>query len=193
MTDHINNINALILIGGKSLRMGTDKSKLVYHNKPQIDFVFETLKTVINANNIFFSTRDLSQIKNKSVITDNYPDYGPFGAILSAFEFDSSKAWLVIAIDLPYVDDNLLRLLIEKRKPSKIATTFKGINKDFPEPLITIWEPKSFKLLQNALKKDNFSLISILKNNEIEIIKIDDKLIQNINTKNEFDSINKHR
>ena len=182
-------INVLILVGGRSTRMGTDKSRLVYYNEPQIDYVFNLVKQVIPEQNIFFSVRDKHQLENKLQITDVYPDFGPFGAIYSAFEFDNSKSWLVLAIDIPYLSSDLLKLLIKHRDINSIATTFQGKAKKYPEPLITIWEPKVFPLLKKGIENKSLSLVRILNNNPVKIIPIKDEIIQNINTKEAFDKV----
>ena len=182
-------LNGLILVGGKSTRMGSDKSKLDYHGKSQGVYMFDLLNNNKAINTVFYSVRDNNQLKNQQRIIDKYVDYGPFGGICSAFNYDSKKAWLVTATDLPFVDKKLIKLLISKRNPLKIATTFQGINKDFPEPLITIWEPKAYPILKEYLAQNKLSLISVLKNYEVEIIKIEDDLIQNINTKEAYNSI----
>ena len=189
MINQQKNINALILIGGKSTRMGTDKSNLVYYNEPQTDYVYTLVKQLIPEQNIYFSVRNKQQLKNKSQITDVYPDLGPFGAIYSAFKYDSINSWLVLAIDIPYINIDTLKLLIKNRNSNNIATTFQGKTKKYPEPLVTIWEPSSFPIFKKGIKNNAFSLVDILKKNKVEIIPINDDLIQNINTKEAFKKI----
>ncbi len=184
-------INSLILIGGKSTRMGTDKSMLDYHGKPHREFLKDILGDFILKNDIFYSLRDVSQIKNTQIITDKFTDLGPFGGICSAFMYNPNKAWLVVATDLPFINKYLIQKLIYKRNPSKIATAFIGKNKDFPEPLITIWEPKAYPVLLQQLSRGELSLIKTLKNNEIELIEVDNSLIKNVNTKEEYEKIKK--
>ena len=186
MENNFQHLNALILVGGKSSRMGTDKSKLIYQKLPQYKTVFNLLKELFSEQNIYYATRDTTQIQDKSYITDVYPDLGPFGAIYSAFSFDATKAWLVLAIDLPYLNIDLLKLLIKQRDNTSIATTFQGQSKKYPEPLLTIWEPKAFPSLKEKLKNNKLSLTKILKENNTKIITIADHLIQNINTKQAF-------
>ena len=182
-------INVLILIGGKSTRMGTDKSNLVYYKEPQIDHVYKIVTQLIPEQNVYFSVNNKQELKNKSQITDIYPDLGPFGAIYSAFKFDNTKAWLVLAIDIPYINFDVLKLLIDNRNSKAIATTFQGKTKKYPEPLITIWEPKAYPLLEIGIKNNKYSLVSILKKNEVKIIPISNTLIQNINTQEAFEKV----
>ncbi len=183
-------VNGLILIGGKSKRMGTDKSNLDYHGKPQRKYLLDVLRNSITENNIFYSVRDENQLKNEAqIITDKFLDLGPFSGICSAFMHNPNKAWLVIATDLPFISKEIINLLLSKRNPSKIATTFKGKNKKFPEPLITIWEPKAYPILLNYLAQGYSCPRKVLINNDVEIVEISDDIIQNVNTKEEFDKI----
>ena len=92
----------------------------------------------------------------------------------------------VLATDLPFVNDEVIQLLLKHRNPSKIATTIKGESSQFPEPLITIWEPKSYPLLLNYLSQGYSCPRKVLINSDVEIVKIDESFIRNINTPDEF-------
>lgn len=197
ITDHIENIiqqkiapvQGLVLAGGKSIRMGTDKGLLNYHGKAHRDLSTEMLKKL--KLNTFLSVRKEQAIKNTNTIEDVFIGLGPFGAICSAFQSNPNSAWLVLATDVPFVDEKILKMLLEKRNPAKIATAIKGKNKDFPEPLITIWEPKSYPILLNYLAQGISCPRKVLINNDIQIIEIDDAIIRNINTPEEFEVVKK--
>ncbi|HFS68147.1 MAG TPA: molybdenum cofactor guanylyltransferase [Flavobacteriia bacterium] len=182
-------VNGLILIGGKSTRMGTDKSNIIYHNKPQKDFLFDLLKDSFGQKNTYFSVRNKQQLDVENAIADTFLNLGPFGGICSAFQKNPNVAWLSIATDLPFVDANVINSLLKHRNPSKIATAFKGKSKNFPEPLITIWEPKAYPILLQYLAQGYSCPRKVLINNDVEIVEIDDKFIQNINTKEELDHL----
>jgi len=93
---------------------------------------------------------------------------------------------MVLATDLPFVDENLVKLLLEKRNPAKVATAIKGKGKQFPEPLITIYEPKSYPVLLQYLAQGYSCPRKMLINSEVEIVEVNDKLIRNINTPDEY-------
>ena len=107
---------------------------------------------------------------------------GPFGGICSAFQKDPNSAWFVLATDLPFVNDELIKWLLQKRNPSKVATAIKGKNKEFMEPLITIYEPKAYPILLQYLSQGYSCPLKMLINNDVEIVEVDDDLIRNINT-----------
>lgn len=182
-------VKGLVLAGGKSLRMGSDKGLLDYHGKSQRDFSFELLQRVHLET--FLSVRKEQKIAPGKNIEDVFLGLGPFGAICSAFQSNPNAAWLVLATDLPFVDENILKKLLENRNPSKIATAIKGKNKDFPEPLIGIWEPKSYPILLNYLAQGISCPRKVLINNPVEIIEIEDHFIRNVNTPEEFETVKK--
>jgi molybdopterin-guanine dinucleotide biosynthesis protein A len=148
MTDSKNKLNGLVLAGGKSSRMGFDKSAIRWHGMEQQYYMADLLKPL--CNEVFISRRDQQQAKpdeHYKTIVDTVTGLGPFGAIISAFEFLPDTAWFVVACDLPLLDNHTLEYLLEHRNPEAVATTFQSPFDGLPEPLITIWEPKSFPVL----------------------------------------------
>ena len=179
-------IDGLILVGGKSSRMGTDKSTLNYYGKSHSLYLADLLKDKMV--DTYLSVRD-SKEYSYTVIKDRFIDLGPFGAICSAFLKNPNKAYFVLATDLPFISEELIDLLIGNRDSTKIATTVKGLTKEFPEPLITIWEPKAYPVLLSYLAQGISCPRKVLINSDVKIIEVADKLITNVNTPEEFKRI----
>ncbi len=201
ISETIPKIKGLVLTGGKSTRMGKDKSELEYHGKPQKQFVKELLenkgfeRSVPKLASTTFSTwykkqHVISSAAEKSVFQHQIPDaffnLGPFGGICSAFQKDPNSAWMVLATDLPFVNEGLIELLLNKRNPAKAATAVKGKRKQFPEPLITIYEPKAYPILLQYLAQGYSCPRKMLINSDVEIVEVDDELIRNVNTSEEY-------
>lgn len=181
--EKIPTVKGLVLVGGKSTRMGTDKSKLNYFGKPQREHAKDLLEE--NGLETYFSVANFSE--NPKEIHDTFLNLGAFGGICSAFQKDPNSALLVLATDVPFVNPSLIKHLLEKRNPSKVATAIKGKNKEFPEPLITIYEPKAYPILLQYLAQGYSCARKMLINNDVETIEVDDDLIKNINTKEAFE------
>ena len=183
--EHIPKIQGLVLAGGKSQRMGTDKGLLRYFGKPQRLYAIELLEKY--RLNTYLSVRKEQEVEKTQSIRDVFFGLGPFGAICSAFQHDPDSAWLVLATDLPYVDEGLILKLLENRDPSKLATAVKGKRKDFPEPLITIWEPKAYPVMLQFLAMGYSCPRKVLINSDIKIVETDDVYLYNVNTPEEFE------
>lgn len=185
-------IQSLILVGGQSKRMGRDKGLLEYHRMPQREYLYNQLGQLFLSHDegqkgVYISTRQHQDV-SENLIVDKFKGLGPFGAICSAFQENPNTAWFVIATDVPFVDEEIIKLLLKHRNPKKIATTLKGKSKQFPEPLITIWEPKAYPILLSYLAQGYSCPRKILINSDVEI---DNHFIQNINTPEEYEMAKK--
>jgi len=139
----------LVLAGGKSMRMGIDKGAMQWHGKQHRYLLADMLQTVCDDVYISCRAEQQSEINNfYKTLTDSVEGAGPLIAILSAFSKYPDVAWLVVACDLPLLDKATISHLVANRKTDAIATTFRSPFDQLPEPLITIWEPGSYPLLQ---------------------------------------------
>ena len=176
-------LNGLVLAGGKSVRMGFDKTIIEWHGKDQRSYMADTLKEICSDVFISCRTEQQGEIKNYKTIPDTFTGLGPYGAILSAFRENPNAAWFVAASDLPLIDNETLVYLIQHRDTSKIATTFESPHDGFPEPLITIWEPKAYPILLSFLSQGYSCPRKVLLNNDVHIIKaLHPEKLMNVNT-----------
>jgi len=184
-------LNGLVLAGGKSERMGHDKSLFNWHGKEQRYYMADMLKPL--CDEVFISCRADQQQQinsNYPALPDTFGGLGPYGAILSAFREQPDSAWLVIASDLPLLTEKSLGFLVHNRNVSTIATAFKSDFDDFPEPLITIWEPKSYSVLLAFLAQGYSCPRKVLINNNINLLEAPDPAeLTNVNTPEELEKV----
>lgn len=181
-------LNALVLAGGKSERMGQDKGAMDWHGKEQQYYMADLLKNY--TGDVFISCRaDQQQGIDPAypTIADTFTGLGPFGAILSAFREHPEKAWLIVACDLPLLDEPSLDWLVANRNSSAVATAFKSPHDGFPEPLIAIWEPKSYPVLLSFLSEGYSCPRKVLINSDSYIVESPDAAaLTNVNTPEEL-------
>ena len=181
-------LKALILAGGKSQRMGEDKSQLVYHaGKSQELYIAQMCQDL--GLDVYLSKAydfEADTVNGIPVIKDRLLQMGPFGAILSAMMQEPDTAWLVLACDLPFLNQDLLQKLIQQRNAGLFATAVKSAAKPFPEPLVTIYEPRAYLRLLSFLSLGYACPRKVLINSDIHILELkDDKVIENVNTPEE--------
>ncbi len=146
----------LILSGGKSTRMKKDKSLLNYHGKAQVVVGYELLAKF--CEKVFVSNRpdqkNLPGHQGLPQLPDacKYANQGPLAGILTAMNRFPRRAWLVLACDLPFVNDATLRYLIASRDVRAEATAYQSSTDQLPEPLCAIYEP-TFRLKLNKFFK----------------------------------------
>jgi molybdopterin-guanine dinucleotide biosynthesis protein A len=89
---------------------------------------------------------------------------------LSAFQTNPNTAWFTLACDLPYLSSQTLDYLADHRNPSKIATCFIDSENKFPEPLITIWEPRAYPIMLQFLSQGYSCPRKVLINSDVELL-----------------------
>jgi molybdopterin-guanine dinucleotide biosynthesis protein A len=182
-------LNGLVLAGGKSTRMQTDKGSLTYSGKSQRLHTYELLNAhCVDTYVSYANDQSVNQQEGLPYITDKYLGLGPMGGILSAFQQQPNAAWLTVACDLPYLSAETINYLIQHRNPSKLATAFLDPAEKFPEPLITIWEPRAYPVLLKFLSMGYSCPRKVLINSDIELLRAPNlKDLQNVNHPHERD------
>lgn len=190
LQNRIPGIKGLVLTGGKSLRMKKDKSALKYHGKSQRLYVFEMLKLLCRDTFVSCNPDQSGGLAEEyPLIVDTYIDLGPMSGILSAFQSNPDSAWLTVACDLPYLSKATLEFLIKHRNPSKDATAFYDPKGEFPEPLITVWEPRSYLNLLRFLSQGYTCPRKALINSNTELLHAPDvRELRNVNYPEEYEA-----
>lgn len=183
-------INAYILAGGKSSRMGTDKGLLLFEGKAMIQYVIEQLqpvfeKLVIVSNNPEYEKFGLE------VIPDLIKDIGPAGGIYTALKHSDTQLNFMVSCDMPFVTQEAIAFIIENKNDSqiillenqgKLEPLFGIYAKDCEDIWLELIEQKIIKLQKMA---SYFKLKTIpVENNEI----FKESFFKNINTKEDFNN-----
>ena len=143
-------IHGLVLAGGKSRRMGADKALLMQDGQSQLSIAVAMLSRALPK--VFVSARrdqvDETERAKFEQIVDRYDDMGPVAGILSALESDATVSWLVLACDLPNVDDDTIAALIAAHTGEHPFTAYKSSHDGLPEPLCAIFSADSRPLVE---------------------------------------------
>ncbi len=144
----IGQLSAVLLTGGESTRMGSDKAMMDFRGKP----LWQNQLAVLNALNpieIFISARTDPPWRPRETIfvADAKPSIGPLGGIVATLRKMSGSHLLVLAIDLPLMTTQYLRNLSDQAAPGSgvvpvianraepLAAIYPGEAEDFAEAL----------------------------------------------------------
>ena len=184
-------IYGLLLSGGASQRMQRDKAQLSYAGEPQLLRAWRVLSAV--TERAFVSVRDTQRDDPLRAqlpqLVDSYDAVGPAAGILSAQDAYPEAAWLVIACDLPRLDETTLRKLVVARDPTKDATVFTSRFDDLPEPLCALWEPSSHARLKQRYDAGSYCPRKALIQGDIVLLPAPGAALDNVNTPEEFEQM----
>lgn len=186
----------LVLTGGRSTRMKSDKALIDYRGKPQAEVAFEVLEKFCDAT--YLSARkgqwEGGSLARLPTIFDQVEDQGPMGGILAAFTKHPDAYWLVVACDLVHFDETTVRALLAHFDPAANATCFRhrksGLEKHdgeaFPEALCAIYTPKGHAVLANAMAQDRRCPVKLLREQGCHLVDAPTEInLSNINTPEE--------
>ncbi|MBD2723020.1 NTP transferase domain-containing protein [Hymenobacter armeniacus] len=164
-------LRGLVLAGGRSERMQTDKGALHYHNLDQRQHTAALLAEFCPDVRVSVRPDQATELPGGlTALPDTFLGLGPLGGILSAFQADPNAAWLVLACDLPFLTRETLEYLVSNRQPARMATSFRSPWDEFPEPLVSIWEPRSYGQLLRFLSLGYSCPRKALINSDIELL-----------------------
>ncbi len=175
---------SLVLTGGLSTRMGTDKALIKVDGRTILDRTIDLLSSY--SNQVFVSVReDQAQELNRSkyeMLFDDPNLKGPMAGIMSAAKHEAESPWIIVSCDLPLLDDETIKQLLDKRAKDKDATAFFNHETGI-EPLCAIYEPSLLKnLKENPEVIEKMSPKMTLKKMKINIVKPKrDKALYNLN------------
>ena len=120
-------LTGLIVCGGKSTRMGTDKSKIMYHGDQQRYFLYKMLSQFCNEVYISCNEEQAGYLKPgyKFIVDDAaYADVGPAAAMLSAVKEIPGRNWLAVGCDYPFINAENFGAFVSTLKEKTIAAAF---------------------------------------------------------------------
>lgn len=178
----------LVLAGGASRRMGRDKAALALHGQPQLHWARELL--LRHCAEVFVSIRADQQDdpvrRGLPAIVDHHDGAGPIAGIAAAQAAHPQRAWLVLACDLPFVDDDCIARLVEARDGRPVVAYASSLD-GLPEPLCAIYEPSSRAGVLAAIESGrNCPRKFILGTGVVLLQQADPAALENVNTPDEL-------
>lgn len=182
---HDHPVYGLVLAGGKSRRMGQDKALLERAGQSQLGFIAQLVGT--HVERVFVSTRDDqkddAERSRFDLVVDHYDDMGPLAGILSAMDDHPDADWLVVACDLPNINDETLQYLLDNCSSTHPFTAYTSSHDGLPEPLCAVYRADSKTIVRQFAEEGIHCPRKILIRSDTHLLKQSDpSSLDNINT-----------
>jgi len=180
------NITGILLAGGQSTRMGTDKGFLEFQGITFVERIINSLKPYVNDVIIVSNNSNYDAFKYKRV-EDIVENSGPLAGLYTGLYYSYTPYNLVLSSDVPYINGKVLNLLIEGFDETLDAIQIESEGKTMP--LVAIYKKdcldRCMELLQNGERRlqvavEGFKTKTILLDSSLE------KYVKNINTMEQF-------
>lgn len=183
------NITGIILAGGKSSRMGSDKGIVELNKKKFIEHILDAVLPNVNEV-IIIANNDNYNYLGYKVIKDIIKDCGPLGGIYTGLMNSKTENNIVVSCDIPFISSDLIKYIIENTNNADISVP---VYKGNIEPLCAVYTKRTSDQIHNLIMNKNLKIQNILKyfiTKEIFITKMQkfytEKLFVNINTPEEL-------
>jgi len=165
----LHSLTAIILAGGKSSRMGSDKNKsmLRLNGKYLIDIIRSKLKCVVGDNIIIVGPPE-KYLSYKQVVPDLFPRKGPLMGIYSGLRASLSQYNIVVGCDMPFLEVKLLKYMTGNINSNDIVIPRYGDG--YIEPLCAIYSKRCLKEIERNLAENIFSVRAIFPHLKVKFV-----------------------
>lgn len=152
-------ITGIILAGGKSLRMGTDKAFLQLNGKTLLERAIELVQPLCNS--IIISSNNPEHKKfGYEIIPDEIKNCGPLGGIYSSLKKSETDWNFVISVDSAFVKSDFIQHLISEIDNLDAVVPIHPKGK---EPLIALYHKNCMVEMESMLQSGNFKMHNLIK------------------------------
>jgi molybdopterin-guanine dinucleotide biosynthesis protein A len=180
------NATAIILAGGDSKRMGTDKSMLPIKDKTMIENICEQLHSrfteiIISAGNI-----DKYKFLSLKVVPDVLPRQGPLMGIASALKASGNELNFVVACDIPNIPTVLVRRMLAEAEGVDIVVP--TTDDEHCEPLFAVYRKSALDAVEKVISGGGHKITDVFSLCKVRYIKTSlPEWFANLNTMAEYE------
>lgn len=145
----------VVLAGGKSTRMGQDKALLVVDGKPLLTQAIERLEPHVRELLVIGDPRKYRKL-HADVVPDDLEGLGPLGGIVTAMGHARRDRLIVLACDVPGVNDALIERL--QRAWSDEQDALVPRHEGQLEPLVAAYHRRCADVFLERLRTNDLSL-----------------------------------
>lgn len=157
----------IILAGGKSSRMGTNKALLEINGKTVIENVVKELQRVVNHIIIVTNSFDEYEFLNLPMVRDEWIGMGPLAGIQAGLAASETERNLIVACDMPFISSQLGEILLQELNEFQAAV---------PEisgqlhPLFAAYRKEVQKEVKKSLELNQLRIRGIFRNIHVKIM-----------------------
>jgi molybdopterin-guanine dinucleotide biosynthesis protein A len=180
-------MTAIVLAGGRGLRMKADKAGLPVGDRTLLEHVLGQLEP--RFSEILISVSPGQRVRSAAgrAVEDATPGQGPLGGILAGLKAAANDACAVVACDIPDVNVPLLRSLARAAGGAEIAVPV-GPAGHF-EPLFAVYRRSAVAAIEELLQAGERSVLPLFGRCRTAVLRLEDSAwLRNLNTRTDYES-----
>jgi len=182
------NAGAIILAGGKSLRMGQDKGLLPIGGIPLFRHIANQLSPLFADCLIVANDAELYREAGLHIVPDERPGMGPLMGILSGLSASGHELNFITACDIPTMNPDFISELLKNAEGYDAVIPVTG--EDKYEPLFAVYRKTVIPAIRQILDQGGRRIIELMKRVRVRTVPLSGaNWYRNINTIEDYKNI----
>lgn len=179
-----NSYSAIVLAGGQSSRMGTDKSKLIFEGETLVERQCRKLREV-GIEDIVVSGY------GEGMVPDENPGQGPLGGLATCLRLIKNDSAIVVPVDVPLITARVFNGLMDTHSKSVMPVTV-ALNGEKAEYLIGVYDKRIVPQIDEMLEDGTRAVRMLLELTGCNFARFygAEREFQNANTPESFAALN---
>ena len=149
---------AIILAGGDSQRMGSDKASLLLGEQTLLQRVITTMQQIFPQ--VIISVRQPRPDINLPQVCDEQLNAGPLAGLVAGLSRVNTPWAFAVACDMPFVETAVVELLGKRRSNYQAVVP---VVQGHPQPLVAFYASSCLPVMRECLLKQDTSLRGVLQ------------------------------
>ena len=167
---------AIILAGGLSSRMGTNKAFLNVGGETNIERIRNILQLEFRDLLLVTNQMEEYQYLNLPMVSDLYPGKGPLAGIHAGLSVSTQSVNFIVACDMPFISVTLARFLVEQIEDYDIVVPSIGGQL---HTLFSVFKKSAAPVIKESIKNNKFRIQDVFKALKVKIITEEELKITN--------------
>jgi molybdopterin-guanine dinucleotide biosynthesis protein A len=163
----VDQVTGIILAGGKSRRIATDKAFLSLRNQPIIAEMMDTLHLLFDDILIITNNPEPYSSIAAEKVRDIIPNKGPLGGLYTGLTVSRTDYSFVVACDMPFVNPDLIVYMLDQREGFDVIVphTVDGL-----EPLHAVYSKSCLEPILRHLENGDLKMQSFFSEVKVKHI-----------------------
>lgn len=178
----MNPSRAIVLVGGASRRMGTDKALVTVDDRPAAVHMCRLLEeagfddiTLVGGEGSRFEAH------GRAHLPDIEPGRGPLEGIRSALAASAHEWTLVVPVDLMFLDVVSIVRMVAALGEHRFDDVVYASCADGPQPLFGWWRRSTLQTIERELSLGHFSVRNVLEMFRVSTVDFPASVLRNVN------------
>ncbi|HET7768407.1 MAG TPA: molybdenum cofactor guanylyltransferase [Chloroflexota bacterium] len=174
-------VSGIILAGGKSRRLGVDKTTLPWppgnpEGRTLLDHTVEKLRLVC-ADLIVVGYRGERPLpQGVRAVSDAFPDSGPLGGLCAGLEAARQEHAFAVPVDMPFLSVELLEWLIAQPRDYDVLAPIYGL----VQTLHAIYAKRCVEVIRRRLAAGQRSMIGLLEDPALRVSYVEQAQVERL-------------